>query len=129
MRIRTVMWVLALLACVLPTPARAQLVSGSSLYFDHASADQTFVATYQLCVGPVSPTACQDVGTTRVGTTDALSFTLPAWVPKGRQDLSVRATWKAPLGGASAPTNTLSINVVGGPDRLRVTQTQTPPPP
>jgi len=101
-------------------PAAAQVIAGTSLFFDHGAEEQAYVQTYQLCVG----TDCRDIGVTRVGTTVALTCTLPAWVPKGRQDLTVRAAWKAPLVGMSAPTNVLTQIVVGGPDRLRTTAVQ-----
>lgn len=119
-----ILTVLALLVVALLTPTRsqAQVIAGTTLYFDHTAEEQTSVASYQLCVGSNIGTAdCRDVGVTRSGTTATLTFTLPAWVPRGRQDLSVRAVWKAPLTGNSAPTNFLSQVVVGGPDRLRTT--------
>jgi hypothetical protein len=117
---------LSLLALVLlalaPLTAFAQVIAGSQLYFDHTAEEQAAVDRYQLCVG----TDCRDMGVLRVGTSDTLSFTVPSWVPRGRQDFTVRAVWKAPLTGNSAPSNALSQVVVGGPDRLRATVSATP---
>lgn len=117
---------LAFLALVLlalaPLTASAQVIAGTSFYFDHAAEDQAQVEKYQLCVDTVTDANCRDVGVTRVGTSEALTFTLPSWVPKGKHALSVRAVWKAPLVGTSASTNALTQNVVGGPERLRTTE-------
>ena len=98
--------------------AQAQVLTGTSLYFDHSIEEQEFVSAYQLCVGG---TDCRDVGVTRVGTTVTLSLTLPSWVPNGRRDFTVRAVWKTPLTGVSAPTNIYTAVVVGPPSGLRTT--------
>lgn len=104
--------------------ASAQVIAGTQLSFDHTAEEQAFVDRYQLCVG----TDCRDVGVLRVGTSDTLTCTLPSWVPRGRQDFTVRAVWKTPLNGNtnSAPSNVLAQVVVGGPDRLRTTATAVP---
>ncbi len=119
MRFTSLVGVALLGVLVLAGAVSAQVIAGTTFYFDHTAEEQTFVQSYQLCVS----TDCRDIGVTRVGTTVSLSFTLPAWVPKGRQDFTVRAVWKAPLVGNSAPTNTMTQIVVGGPDRLRTTLT------
>lgn len=119
--IRAALGLTALLALT-PVPVSAQVIAGSQLYFDHTAEEQAAVERYQLCVS----TDCRDMGVLRVGTSDTLSFTVPSWVPRGRQDFTVRAVWKAPLTGTSAPTNVLSQTVVGGPERLRSTATATP---
>lgn len=110
--------VMVVLCLGMSTSARGQVITGASLFFDHTSDEQAFVQTYQVCVG----TDCRDIGVTRVGTTVALAFPLPAWVPRGRRDVTVRAVWKAPLTGASEPTNVLTVVVVGKPERLRTTE-------
>lgn len=104
-----------------PLPATAQVIAGTSLYFDHGTEDQQQVDRYQLCVA----TDCRDIGVTRVDDA-SLTFTVPAWVPRGRNDFTVRAVWKAPLTGHSAPTNSLPLIVVGGPERLRTSLLVTP---
>lgn len=116
--------VLTLMSVLLwATAAHGQVIAGSSLYFDHTTDEQAFVAAYQLCVGG---TDCREVGVTRVGTTPVLVCTIPSWVPRGRRDLTVRAMWKAPLVGSSEPSNSLSVVVVGKPERLRTTEGVTP---
>lgn len=120
--------ILALLGMVvIPTQSHAQVIAGTSLSFDHTAEEQTYVQSYQLCVGPVTGTSdCRDIVVTRAGTTPTLTFTLPSWAPGGNQTLSVRAVWKAPLTGNSGPSNTLSQVVVGAPTRFRTTTTATP---
>jgi hypothetical protein len=113
--------VLALLLLALASvTASAQMISGTTLYFDHAAADQAFVDSYVLCVDGSG--LCTAVGVTRIGTSEVLTFTLPAWAPKGKHDFTIVAVWKAPLVGRSAPTNIYTDTVVGGPGRLRSTQ-------
>jgi hypothetical protein len=117
--LRTALLALGLLALA-PLTASAQVISGSTLYFDHAAAETTFVDAYLLCVDVQT---CQPVGVTRFGTSEVLTFTVPSWVPKGKHDFTIVAVWKAPLIGRSAPTNVYTDVVVGGPGRLRATET------
>lgn len=111
---------LALLLLALASRASGQVIAGTTLYVDHTAEEQAYVTSYQLCVA----TDCRDVGVTRVGTTATLALTVPAWVPRGRRDLTVRAVLKAPLTGTTSASNALSVVVVGGPDRLRTTEVQ-----
>lgn len=114
---------LALALLVLaPLRAKAQVIAGTALFFDHSTEEQTYVQNYQLCVG----TDCRDIGVTRVGTTVTLTATVPAWVPRGRSDYTVRAVWKTPLTGTSEASNALSLVVVGKPERLRTTAAVAP---
>jgi hypothetical protein len=112
------------LACVgLPAVAQAQVIAGTSLYVTHDAVSQAQVARYELC----ADTDCREIGVVRVGSTDTLALTVPAWVPPGRRELTVRAVWAAPLVGTSAPTNVLTVAVVGGPERLRTTPEEAQP--
>lgn len=118
----------SLLACVLlafaPLTAHAQqAIAGSTFYFDHDGVD---TEKYQLCVDAVTDTACQDIGVTKVGTSQTYSFTLPAWVPRGNRALSVRAIGLLDT-GPSGPSNTLAVRVIGKPTppvNMRQTEAQ-----
>jgi len=126
--------ILSALVCVVaalfgaPAPAHAQDFAGTPYWFDHDAVSAEYVETYQLCVDAVSDAACQAIGTVRIpatGVTDSLTFTLPPWVPNGRRELWVRAKWKAPFTGYSAPTNSLVRNIVGPPRDFRTTAAST----
>jgi len=122
--VRLALFTLAVLALTALT-SHAQMVAGTSAFFDHDAASAEFVDGYDLCVDVVSDPTCKPVGTVRAATGDLVTLTLPTWVPKGKHDLWIRARWKTPLTGASQ-TNSINRVIVGGPDRLRTTETATP---
>lgn len=115
-----------LLLVVSALTAHAQLVAGSSLFFDHDIASAEYVAGYDLCVDVVSDAACKPIGTVRVYPgEEVLKVTIPDTAAKGKHELYIRARWKEPLTGANA-TNGLAQVIVGGPMRLRTTEAVTP---
>lgn len=122
--IRVAILTLAVLALT-ALNGHAQLVSGSSIFFDHDAASAAFVDGYDLCVDLVSDPTCKPVGVVRAASGDVVTVTMPDWVPKGKHDLWVRARWKTPLTGTSE-TNSINRTIVGGPIRLRTTEAPEP---
>ena len=119
LRLAVLTLVLLALAAV---SAHAQVVAGSSFFFDHDGLDTT---KYQLCVDATATNVeavCLDVPTARVGTSNSYTFTLPAWVAKGNRRFAVRAVGDA---GVSDLSNELGLRVIGKPSpatNLRTTQ-------
>lgn len=78
------------------------VVAGVSVMnFDHDGLD---TSSYELCIDAL--TACTIIVTTRVGTTDVVSFVLPASVPRGDRILRVRAIGPA---GTSDPSDVVTF--------------------
>jgi hypothetical protein len=119
---------LAVLLLVLaPLTARAQtpVGPGTTLAFDHDALLASETESYQLCIDAITDAACLTIPVVRVGTTNEYRLTLPG-LTRGAHTLSVRAVGYFGL-GPSAPSNTLSVKMVGKPGppanlRMAVTQ-------